>query len=48
MTRTVDLNKIYNQDCMDGMKEIPDKFFDLAEERIKEFNEQRSVSRNDV
>lgn len=30
MTRTVDLNKIYNQDCMDGMKEIPDKFFDLA------------------
>lgn len=26
----LNLNKIYNQDCMDGMKEIPDKFFDLA------------------
>jgi len=24
------LNKLYNMDCMDGMREIPDKFFDLA------------------
>lgn len=30
MKRTVNLNEIYNQDCMDGMKEIPDKFFELA------------------
>lgn len=29
-TDGANLNKIYNQDCMDGMKEIPDKFFDLA------------------
>lgn len=24
------LNKLYNMDCMDGMKLIPDKYFDLA------------------
>lgn len=24
------LNKLYNIDCMEGMKEFPDKFFDLA------------------
>ena len=26
----MELNQLYNMDCMDGMKEIPDKFFDLA------------------
>lgn len=26
----LDLNRLYNLDCMDGMKEIPDKYFDLA------------------
>lgn len=26
----MNLNRIYNQDCMNGMKEIPDKYFDLA------------------
>lgn len=26
----MDLNKIYNIDCMDGMREIPDKYFELA------------------
>lgn len=26
----LELNKLYNMDCMDGMKEIPDKYFDLA------------------
>jgi site-specific DNA-methyltransferase (adenine-specific) len=25
-----ELNKLYNIDCMEGMKEFPDKFFDLA------------------
>lgn len=25
-----ELNKLYNIDCMEGMKEIPDKYFDLA------------------
>lgn len=25
-----ELNKLYNLDCMEGMKEIPDKYFDLA------------------
>lgn len=25
-----DLNRIYNLDCMEAMKEIPDKFFQLA------------------
>ena len=24
------LNKLYNMDCMQGMKEFPDGFFDLA------------------
>lgn len=24
------LNQLYNMDCMDGMKEFPDKYFDLA------------------
>jgi site-specific DNA-methyltransferase (adenine-specific) len=26
----LELNKLYNMDCMKGLKEIPDKFFDLA------------------
>ena len=26
----LELNKIYNMDCMEGMKEYPDKYFDLA------------------
>ena len=26
----LELNKIYNMDCMDGMKEIPDNYFELA------------------
>lgn len=26
----LELNKIYNMDCMDGMKQFPDKFFELA------------------
>ena len=26
----LELNRLYNMDCMDGMKEFPDKYFDLA------------------
>jgi len=26
----IELNKFYNLDCMEGMKDIPDKYFDLA------------------
>ena len=26
----LELNKIYNMDCMEGMKQIPDKYFELA------------------
>ena len=26
----LDLNRAYNLDCMDGLAQIPDKFFDLA------------------
>lgn len=26
----LDLNQLYNMDCMDGMKQFPDKYFDLA------------------
>lgn len=26
----LELNNLYNMDCMDGMKEIPDNFFELA------------------
>jgi site-specific DNA-methyltransferase (adenine-specific) len=26
----LELNKLYNMDCMDGMKQFPDKFFELA------------------
>lgn len=25
-----ELNKLYNVDCMQGMREFPDKYFDLA------------------
>lgn len=25
----LELNKLYNMDCMQGMKEFPDGFFDL-------------------
>jgi DNA modification methylase len=28
--RMLELNKLYNMDCMQGMKEFPDGFFDLA------------------
>ena len=26
----LELNKLYNMDCMIGMREFPDKYFDLA------------------
>jgi site-specific DNA-methyltransferase (adenine-specific) len=26
----MELNKLYNMDCMEGMKDIPDKYFELA------------------
>lgn len=26
----LDLNKVYNMDCLQGMKQFPDKYFDLA------------------
>jgi site-specific DNA-methyltransferase (adenine-specific) len=26
----LEMNKLYNMDCMDGMKQFPDKYFDLA------------------
>ena len=26
----LELNRLYNMDCMDGMRGFPDKFFDLA------------------
>ena len=26
----LELNRLYNMDCMDGMKQFPDKFFELA------------------
>ena len=26
----LELNKLYNMDCMDGMKQFPDKYFELA------------------
>ena len=26
----LDLNTLYNMDCMEGMKEFPDNYFDLA------------------
>lgn len=25
-----ELNRLYNMDCMEAMKEIPDKYFELA------------------
>ena len=30
MTQTIELNHIYNMDCLDGMREIPDKSIDLV------------------
>lgn len=29
-TTTLELNRLYNMDCMQGMKEFPDGFFDIA------------------
>ncbi|GHU42310.1 methyltransferase [Clostridia bacterium] len=26
----LEMNRLYNMDCMEGMRELPDKFFDLA------------------
>jgi site-specific DNA-methyltransferase (adenine-specific) len=26
----LELNGFYNMDCMDGMRQFPDKYFDLA------------------
>ena len=26
----LEMNKLYNMDCMEGMKQFPDKYFDLA------------------
>ena len=26
----MELNRLYNMDCMDGMRRFPDKYFDLA------------------
>ena len=26
----LEINKIYNMDCMDGMKQMPDNYFELA------------------
>lgn len=26
----LELNHLYNMDCMEGMKQFPDKYFDLA------------------
>lgn len=26
----LELNKLYNMDCLEGMKQFPDKYFDLA------------------
>jgi site-specific DNA-methyltransferase (adenine-specific) len=28
--KTLELNQLYNMDCMDGMKQFPDKYFELA------------------
>lgn len=30
MKKIFELNKLYNMDCMEGMKQIPDKYFELA------------------
>ncbi len=26
----LELNRLYNMDCMDGMKQFPDKYFELC------------------
>ena len=30
LSEMLELNKIYNMDCMEGMKQFPDKYFELA------------------
>ena len=30
MSKMLKLNKLYNMDCMEGMKQFPDKYFELA------------------
>ena len=29
----LELNRLYNMDCMEGMKQFPDKYFELAIEK---------------
>lgn len=36
----------YNMDCMKGMKEFPDKYFDLARERIAKEGNQITLWNN--
>ena len=35
----LELNQLYNMDCMEGMKTFPDKYFDLARQKANDIAE---------
>lgn len=39
----MELNKIYNMDCLEGMKLLPDKRIDKDRERMYYFNPSKGV-----
>lgn len=38
-----ELNNIYNEDCLQAMKQIPDKYFELAKKRLDDFDAQLNL-----
>jgi hypothetical protein len=42
----LELNKLYNMDCMEGMKQIPDKYFELAivDYKVSNHSASRTIS----
>ena len=41
----IELNKIYNEDCLEGMKRIPDGIRGLRDMRFAVWNDERRGSR---
>ena len=46
----LELNRLYNMDCMEGMKEFPDKYFELAivDPPYRDKNQPTKAMRNKI
>ena len=44
--KSLELNKLYNMDCMEGMKQFPDKYFELAivDYKVSNHSASRTIS----